>query len=86
MGFTLDVVPVGVLSSRSTVTWAKNSCGTHIPIVISPVVIDMCKGILNDSFVRSLFLSKFEIMFNLDYFISIEKDLNPLFAPIFRGY
>ena len=56
LGIVLQEVPVGTFTSRSAVTWAQNASGSYIPIIVSPVVIDMCKGILLDSYVRSLFL------------------------------
>jgi ubiquitin-protein ligase E3 C len=52
----LDVVPLGTFSSRdSVVEWITDGKGHHKPVVLSPVVIDQCKLLLVDSFVRRLF-------------------------------
>lgn len=51
----MDVVPLGTFSSReSAVEWISNG-DHHTPIVLSPVVIEQCKLLLVDSFVRNLF-------------------------------
>jgi len=51
----IKVAPLGAFSSdKSSVEWIKN--GTHLsPIVLSPVILDQCKGLLVDSYVRQLF-------------------------------
>jgi ubiquitin-protein ligase E3 C len=52
----LDVVPLGTFSSRdSVVEWITDGKGHHKPVVLSPVIIDQCKLLLVDSFVRRLF-------------------------------
>jgi ubiquitin-protein ligase E3 C len=52
----LDVVPLGTFSSRdSVVEWITIGGGHHKPVVLSPVIIDQCKLLLVDSFVRRLF-------------------------------
>lgn len=52
----LDVVPIGTFSSRdSVVEWITDGKGHHKPVVLSPVIIDQCKLLLVDSFVRRLF-------------------------------
>lgn len=55
LGIVLQEVPVGTFTSRSAITWSQNTSGSHIPIIIPSVIIDMCKDILFDNFVRSLF-------------------------------
>ena len=53
--FLSDLIPVTTFSSRqSSVEWISD--GSHLtPIVLSPVLLDQCKLILLDSYVRSLF-------------------------------
>jgi ubiquitin-protein ligase E3 C len=52
----LDVVPLATFSSRdSVVEWITDGKGHHKPVVLSPVVINQCKLLLVDSFVRRLF-------------------------------
>lgn len=52
----LNVVPLGTFSSRdSVVEWITDGKGHHTPVVLSPVIIDQCKLLLVDSFVRRLF-------------------------------
>lgn len=55
IAFVLDAVPIGTFSDRSAVVWVDESSSSHVPIIIPPVIIDRCKGIYNDKFVRSLF-------------------------------
>lgn len=52
----LDDVPLGTLLSRdSAVEWVTDGKGHHTPIVLSAVILDQCKALLVDSFVRKLF-------------------------------
>lgn len=52
----IDVVPLGTFSSReSAVEWISDGMSHHTPIVLSPVIIEQCKLLLVDSFVRNLF-------------------------------
>ena len=52
----LDVVPLGTYLSRdSAVEWVTDGKGHHTPIVLSPVILDQCKSLLVESFVRNLF-------------------------------
>ena len=52
----VDDVPLGTLSSReSAVEWISDGKGHHSPIVLSPVVIQQCKALLSESYVRKLF-------------------------------
>ena len=55
MTFLIDLIPLGTFSSRqSSVEWLKD--GTQsTPVILSPLIIDQCKLIYNDSYVRSLF-------------------------------
>jgi len=55
MASLVDSAPIGSLSSRhSAVEWVSH--GTHsTPIVLSVVVIDQCKALVIDSYVRNLF-------------------------------
>lgn len=51
----VDVIPLGTFSSReSAVEWIRSG-DHHTPIVLSPVVMEQCKLLLVDSFVRNLF-------------------------------
>ena len=52
----LDVVPLGTYLSRdSAVEWVTDGKGHHTPIVLSPIILDQCKLLLVESFVRNLF-------------------------------
>lgn len=52
----LDAVPLGTYLSRdSAVEWVTDGKGHHTPIVLSPVILDQCKSLLVESFVRNLF-------------------------------
>jgi ubiquitin-protein ligase E3 C len=52
----VDAIPLGTFSSRdSSIEWVTDGRGQHTPIVLSPVVIDQCKLLLLDSFVRKLY-------------------------------
>lgn len=52
----IDVVPLGAFSSRqSAVEWVSLGGTHHTPIVLSSVVIDQCKTLVLDSYVRQLF-------------------------------
>lgn len=52
----IDIVPLGAFSSRQTaVEWVSLGGAHHTPIVLSSVVIDQCKTLVLDSYVRQLF-------------------------------
>jgi len=52
----LDVVPLGTYLSRdSAVEWVTDGKGHHTAVVLSPVILDQCKVLLVESFVRNLF-------------------------------
>lgn len=52
----LDVIPLGTYLSRdSAVEWVTDGKGHHTPIVLSSVILDQCKLLLVESFVRNLF-------------------------------
>lgn len=52
----LDSVPLSTLFSReSSVEWITDGKGHHTPVVISSVVLDQCKALTVDSYVRRLF-------------------------------
>lgn len=53
----MDQIPLATFSSRqSSVEWIHD--GTHLtPVVLPQVVLDQCKVILLDSYIRSLFHS-----------------------------
>lgn len=51
----VDVVPLGTFSSRdSTVEWISDGAH-HTPVVLSSIILEQCKLLLVDSFVRRLF-------------------------------
>lgn len=54
----LDVVPLGTLSTarESAVEWISDGKSHLTAVVLSPVVLEQCKYLLHDSFVRDLFL------------------------------
>jgi hypothetical protein len=52
----VDAVPLGTFSSReSVVEWISDGRGHHSPVVLSSVVMEQCKLLLVDAFVRKLF-------------------------------
>ena len=52
----LDVVPVGTLSSReSVVEWINDGSGHSKAVVLSPVILEQCRFLVADSFVRKVF-------------------------------
>jgi hypothetical protein len=52
----VDAVPLATFTSReSVVEWISDGKGHHSPVVLSPVVMEQCKCLLVDSFVRKLF-------------------------------
>lgn len=56
IGTLLDNVPLGTFSSRdSVVEWVMDGKGVHTPIVLSPIILDQCRLIVLDSFVRRIF-------------------------------
>jgi len=51
----VDAVPLGTFSSNdSAVEWISDAKGHFQPVILSPVIIDQCKLLLVDSFVRRL--------------------------------
>jgi len=51
----VDDVPLATFSSReSSVEWISDGKGHHSPVVLSSVIIEQCKSLLVDSFVRKL--------------------------------
>ncbi|GKY96085.1 hypothetical protein MPSEU_000568600 [Mayamaea pseudoterrestris] len=52
----VDILPLSTFSSRdSSVEWMDDGKGHHTPIVISTIILEQCKLLLVDSFVRRLF-------------------------------
>ena len=52
----VDAVPLGTFLSReSVVEWISDGKGHHSPVVLSPIVMEQCKLLLVDAFVRKLF-------------------------------
>ena len=52
----LDAIPLTSFSSReSAVEWIDDGKGHHTPVVLSPVVLEQCRAITLDSFVRRIF-------------------------------
>ena len=51
----VDAVPLATFSSReSAVEWISDGKGHHSPVVLSSVVMEQCKSLLVDSYVRRL--------------------------------
>ena len=51
----VDAVPVSTLSSRdSVVEWVSDG-GHHSPVILSPIILEHCRMIVADSWVRKLF-------------------------------
>ena len=87
MALLSNLIPVTTFSSRqSSVEWISD--GSHLtPIVLSPVILDQCKLILLDSYVRMLFSCAIDADdFNVDAILSrkdsrdkkLEKDLQEI--------
>jgi len=52
----VDAVPLATFTSReSVVEWMSDGKGHHSPVVLSAIVMEQCKYLLVDSFVRKLF-------------------------------
>lgn len=52
----VDAVPLATLTSReSVVEWISDGKGHHSPVVLSSIVMEQCKYLLVDGFVRKLF-------------------------------
>jgi hypothetical protein len=52
----VDAVPLGTFLSReSVVEWISDGKGHHSPVILSPIVMEQCKLLLVDAFVRKLF-------------------------------
>jgi len=53
----VDAIPVSTFSSRdSVVEWVSDS-GHHSPVVLSPIILEHCRILVADGWVRKLFLS-----------------------------
>lgn len=58
----VDIIPLATFSSRdSTVEWIADDKGHHSAVVLSPIVLDQCRLLLVDSFVRRLFQKAIDI-------------------------
>ena len=56
LSMLLDAIPVRTFSTReSAVEWISDGNGHSTPIVLSVVVLDQCRALFVDSFVRNLF-------------------------------
>jgi ubiquitin-protein ligase E3 C len=56
IGSLVDAVPVSTLSSReSVVEWIDDGRGHHSPVVLSPVILEQCRMLVMDSWIRKLF-------------------------------
>uniref|UniRef100_A0A7S4JH34 Uncharacterized protein n=1 Tax=Odontella aurita TaxID=265563 RepID=A0A7S4JH34_9STRA len=79
LSVVIDLVPLGAFSSRqSAVEWLSLGGAHHTPIVLSSVVIDQCKTLVLDSYVRQLFKCAInDTAFNTDKILESkdEKDL-----------
>lgn len=52
----LDAIPLATLTSReSVVEWISDGKGHLSPVVLSPTVMEQCKYLLSDAFVRRIF-------------------------------
>jgi hypothetical protein len=57
LAMLLDIVPLGTLSRarESAVEWMSDGKSHLTAVVLSPVILEQCKYLLHDSFVRDLF-------------------------------
>lgn len=57
LSMLLDIVPLGTLSRarESAVEWMSDGKSHLTAVVLSPVILEQCKYLLHDSFVRDLF-------------------------------
>lgn len=56
VGTLVDAVPLATFTSReSVVEWISDGKGHHSPVVLSSIVMEQCKYLLVDGFVRKLF-------------------------------
>ena len=69
----LDVVPLGTLSMarESAVEWISDGKSHLTAVVLSPVILEQCRYLLHDSFVRDLFICAMD-----DDAMGTEKTLN----------
>ena len=60
----VDDVPVGTFTStrESTITWI-NIDGNQKPIVLSPIILEQCKSLLVESYVRRIFNASIDTQF-----------------------
>ena len=57
IGSLVDAVPVATFLSReSVVEWISDGQGHHAPVVLSPVVMEQCRMLLADGYVRKLLI------------------------------
>lgn len=82
----VDAVPLGTfLSAReSTIAWISVG-GNHKPIVLSPIILEQCRALIVESYVRRMFQSAMDtthlrtdsvLAIKNDKDIKLEKDLN----------
>ncbi len=87
VGMLLDQIPLATFTSRqSSVEWIHD--GTHMtPVVLPQVILDQCKILLLDSYVRSLFHCAIDVdILNVEAIIKkkdsrdlkLEKDLQAI--------
>uniref|UniRef100_A0A7S2UH98 HECT-type E3 ubiquitin transferase n=1 Tax=Attheya septentrionalis TaxID=420275 RepID=A0A7S2UH98_9STRA len=71
----IDLVPLGTFTARrSAVEWVTHGAH-HSPIVLSTVVLDQCKILLVDSYVRELFSSAInDTALNTEHVITSKND------------
>ena len=52
----VDAVPVSTFTSReSVVEWVTDGKGHHSPVVLSPIILEQCRMLVGDAWVRRLF-------------------------------
>jgi len=83
----VDTVPVSTLSSRdSVVEWVSDG-GHHSPVILSPIILEHCRMIVADGWVRKLFQCAMDLhrpkidevlMKKTDKDLKMEKELSEL--------
>lgn len=58
----VDAVPVSTFTTReSVVEWITDGKGHHSPVVIAPVVLEQCRSLVADAWVRKLFQAAMDV-------------------------
>jgi hypothetical protein len=58
----VDAVPVSTFTTReSVVEWVTDGKGHHSPVVIAPVILEQCRSLVADAWVRKLFQAAMDV-------------------------